>query len=83
MAPPGQTVVADDDGINQLVGTDPGPAGFRDEPDPAGLCAAPGVTIELRENNSCCRQSSVKTGCDTDSLLPGRRIYNQQDFMRL
>jgi len=28
MAPPGQTVVADDDGINQLAGKDPGQAGF-------------------------------------------------------
>lgn len=44
MAPPGQAGVADDDGINQLVGRDPGQAGFRDEPDPAGLCVAPGLT---------------------------------------
>ena len=44
MAPPGQTVVADIDGMGQPEVRDPGKAGFFPGPEPAGLAAAPGLT---------------------------------------
>jgi hypothetical protein len=44
MAPPGQTVVADIDGMGQPEVRDPGEAGFCPGPEPPGLGAAPGLT---------------------------------------
>jgi hypothetical protein len=43
MVPPGQTVVADIEGMGQTEGTDPGEAPFWLGPDPAALCTAPGL----------------------------------------
>jgi hypothetical protein len=43
MVPPGQTVVADIDGMGQAEGTDPGEARFWLGPDPAALCTAPSL----------------------------------------
>ena len=41
MAPPGQTVAADIDGMGQPEVRDPGEAWFCPGPEPPGLCAAP------------------------------------------
>ena len=44
VAPLGQTVVADIDGMGQSEVRDPGEGRFCPEPEPPGLCAAPGVS---------------------------------------